>query len=381
MKNSQDVVKKKDPPLIDSDDSDSMGLLKTGIFSFLLHIVLIGFLMFSLKAETTKSSPLVYRVTIKPLSLQNNSPPPPLQALPAPQPAPPKPPMRKEENKSKEEEKKIEPTKEEVKQIEPKEESKQPPQPPLDKQTIEKPIPLPMAETSTLSTDSTVQKEEIPSSLTALSPAENNETASSESNVGDGMGTETSTRTGTGTGTGGSILGGSPEGEGAGREGSRWGGGPGEGMGRGSSSWAGSGKGLGTASGVPGVTGSEKGTGTGSGVPGTAGSRKGTGTGRWGRAGSGDDRSGMAAPRYGQNPKPFYPIEAREKGYQGDVVVKVEVLPNGQVGEVEVEKSSGYEILDQSAVTTVKKWRFIPAKQGGVAIPCWVNIPIKFRLH
>jgi protein TonB len=63
------------------------------------------------------------------------------------------------------------------------------------------------------------------------------------------------------------------------------------------------------------------------------------------------------------------------------VVVKVEVLPNGQVGQVEVEKSSGYEILDQSAVAAVKKWRFIPARKGGVTIPCWVNIPIKFRLR
>jgi TonB family protein len=361
MKNSQNVVKKKDRPLIDSDHSDSVGLLKTGVFSFLLHIVLIGFLIFSLKTETTKSRPLVYRVTIKPLSLQNNSNPPLPQALPAPQPAPPKPPMRKEENRPKEEAKKIEPIKEEVKQIEPIEEPKQPPQHQLDKQTIEKPVPLPMSETSTLDTDSPLEKDETVPTPAALSPVESNKSASSESHVGDG----TDTGTGTGTGTGGSILGGSTEGQGAGQEGSRWGGGPGEGMGRGSSGWAGSGRGSGTASGIPG----------------TAGSGKGTGTGRRGRGGSGDGRPGVAAPKYAENPKPFYPLEAREKGYQGDVVVKVEVLPNGQVGQVEVEKSSGYEILDQSAVTTVKKWRFIPARKGGVAIPCWVNIPIKFRLH
>lgn len=355
MKNSQNVVEKKGPSLIDSDHADSVGLLKTGVFSFLLHIVLISFLMFSLKTETTKSGPLVYRVTIKPLSLPNNSTPPPPQALPAPQPAPPNPPLKKEEVK------KIEPVKEVVKQIEPVEQPKQPAQRQLDKQTIEKPIPLPMAETSTLSKDTPLEVEETLPTPTALSPAESNKIATSELNLGDGTGT------GTGTGGGGSILGGPAEGEGGAREGSRWGG-PGEGRGRGSSSWAGSGKGTGTASGIPGM----------------AGSGRGTGTGRWGRGGSGgfgDGRSGLAAPKYGENPKPFYPMEARERGYQGDVVLKVEVLPNGQAGEVEVEKSSGYELLDQSAVTTVKKWRFIPARKGGVAIPCWVNIPIKFRLH
>jgi len=364
MKNSSNVVKKKDPPLIDSDHSDSVGLLKTGVFSFLLHIVLVGFLIFSLKTETTKSRPLVYRVTIKPLSLQNNANPPLPQALPAPQPAPPQPPMRKEENRLKEEAKKIEPIKEEVKESKPAEEQKQLPQPQVDEHMIQKPIPLPMAETSTLSTDSPLEKEETLPTPTAPSAVETNKIASSETNVGDGTGTGT----GTGNGTGGSIPGGSAEGEGAGREGSRWGGGPGGGMGRGSSGWAGSGKGSGTASGISGM----------------AGSGKGTGTSRWGRGGSGgsgDGRSGLAAPKYGENPKPFYPMEARDKGYQGDVVVKVEVLPNGQVGEVEVDKSSGYDILDQSAVTTVKKWRFIPARKGGVAIPCWVNIPIKFRLH
>jgi TonB family protein len=36
------------------------------------------------------------------------------------------------------------------------------------------------------------------------------------------------------------------------------------------------------------------------------------------------------------NPNPSYPDEAREMGYEGDVLLKVEVLPNGQVGQVEV---------------------------------------------
>ena len=86
-------------------------------------------------------------------------------------------------------------------------------------------------------------------------------------------------------------------------------------------------------------------------------------------------------PRYAESPKPLYPQEARKKGYEGEVVLRVEVLSNGRVGQVEVKKSSGYELLDRSALITVKQWRFIPAKKGENAIPLWVNIPIKFQLQ
>jgi TonB family protein len=120
----------------------------------------------------------------------------------------------------------------------------------------------------------------------------------------------------------------------------------------------------------------------GNGSPGKGGSaNSGKGTGVLGKfffahgGGSGD------RPRYADNPKPIYPKEARDKGYEGEVVLRVEVLTNGQVGQIEMRKSSGYELLDHSALTAVKQWKFIPAKKGDVAIPLWVNIPIKFQLQ
>jgi protein TonB len=63
------------------------------------------------------------------------------------------------------------------------------------------------------------------------------------------------------------------------------------------------------------------------------------------------------------------------------VVLKVEVLSSGLVGQVEVKKSSGHEILDHSALSAVKQWKFFPAKRGENAIAFWVNIPIKFQLQ
>ena len=86
-------------------------------------------------------------------------------------------------------------------------------------------------------------------------------------------------------------------------------------------------------------------------------------------------------PKYAENPKPRYPREARIKGFQGEVVLKVEVLSSGLVGQVEVKKSSGHEILDRSALSAVTQWKFFPAKRGENAIASWVNIPIIFQLQ
>lgn len=86
-------------------------------------------------------------------------------------------------------------------------------------------------------------------------------------------------------------------------------------------------------------------------------------------------------PKYAENPEPLYPREARKKGFQGEVVLKVEVLSNGLVGQVEVKQSSGHEILDRSALSAVKQWKFFPAKRGESTISSWVNIPIKFQLQ
>ena len=162
-------------------------------------------------------------------------------------------------------------------------------------------------------------------------------------------------------------------------------------MERGGFSWKGLGDGAGgKLGGFPGSgfgngTGSGTGSGSGSGAgPGQGdvnggGSRKGTGI-----LGKLFPPSGGTAgnhPRYAENPKPSYPREAREKGYQGEVLLRVEVLSNGRVGEIEVARSSGHEILDRSALSTVKQWKFIPARKGEEPIPLWVNIPIKFQLQ
>jgi TonB family protein len=90
--------------------------------------------------------------------------------------------------------------------------------------------------------------------------------------------------------------------------------------------------------------------------------------------------SPQAIPQYGANQKPPYPELAQRQGYEGTVRLVVEVLASGSVGEISIKKSSGYEVLDQSAFMTVKKWRFTPARFAGIPVRSTVIVPITFRL-
>ncbi|MGH7802589.1 MAG: energy transducer TonB [Thermodesulfobacteriota bacterium] len=85
-------------------------------------------------------------------------------------------------------------------------------------------------------------------------------------------------------------------------------------------------------------------------------------------------------PNYKINPKPKYPMIARRNGYEGAVLLRIWVLEDGKVGKIEIELSSGYVILDKSAIEAVTNWIFIPGKRNGVPFPSWVTVPIKFQL-
>ena len=84
---------------------------------------------------------------------------------------------------------------------------------------------------------------------------------------------------------------------------------------------------------------------------------------------------------YAHNPKPDYPDIAKSRGWQGKVLLRVKVSAQGLSDDVTVEKSSGREILDDSAIEAVKKWRFIPAKRGDTPVASSVIVPIDFKLR
>lgn len=84
---------------------------------------------------------------------------------------------------------------------------------------------------------------------------------------------------------------------------------------------------------------------------------------------------------YLRNPPPPYPPLSRRLGEQGKVHLRVHVDAEGLPMEVEIKSSSGSRRLDASALETVRKWRFVPARQGDRPVAAWVVVPINFRLE
>ena len=84
---------------------------------------------------------------------------------------------------------------------------------------------------------------------------------------------------------------------------------------------------------------------------------------------------------YLQNPKPAYPPLSKRLGEQGKVITRVLIGADGVPQKAEIRQSSGFERLDQAALATVLKWRYVPGRRGGVAEEMWVNVPINFVLE
>ena len=133
------------------------------------------------------------------------------------------------------------------------------------------------------------------------------------------------------------------------------------------SSGPGSGGGIGTGSG--GGVGSGSGPGLG---PGDGG---GTGGGHY-HPGSG----GIGYPECVYCPQPPYTEEARKARFQGTVLLQVLILPDGRSSEARVIRGVGMG-LDESALQTVRTWRFKPMiGPGNRPVPVETTIEVTFHL-
>lgn len=81
------------------------------------------------------------------------------------------------------------------------------------------------------------------------------------------------------------------------------------------------------------------------------------------------------------NRLPVYPEEAARLGEEGEVVLLVHIAPDGSAGAVDVEQSSGYEILDRRAREAVSQWRFRPAVQDGLPIASVMEVDLYFDIR
>ncbi|MBI1815662.1 MAG: energy transducer TonB [Deltaproteobacteria bacterium] len=79
------------------------------------------------------------------------------------------------------------------------------------------------------------------------------------------------------------------------------------------------------------------------------------------------------------NAVPAYPQEARANGQTGTVILKVVILANGRVADVQVMR--GDEPFVSAAVQAVKTWKYEPARYKGLPITVYRIIQIPFKLN
>jgi TonB family protein len=86
----------------------------------------------------------------------------------------------------------------------------------------------------------------------------------------------------------------------------------------------------------------------------------------------------MKPPKATRSPDPDYPEIPVDAEPRGVVVMLVGINTKGHVELVHVLRSSN-NAFENSAVTTVKTWKFTPAKKDGKAVPVQVSVEMHFQ--
>ena len=80
-------------------------------------------------------------------------------------------------------------------------------------------------------------------------------------------------------------------------------------------------------------------------------------------------------------PSPIYPSDARQRGIEGFVVVRMRVDAAGRVTDVVVVESDPPGVFDQSARRAAQSYLFSPARAGGIAVATTLEQRMVFRLR
>ncbi len=88
----------------------------------------------------------------------------------------------------------------------------------------------------------------------------------------------------------------------------------------------------------------------------------------------------VVAPRpLPRNREPAYPTRERRRGIGGTVELELRVANDGRVERATVARSSGCRALDRAALSAARRWRYEPARRGGVAVSYLLRVPIVFE--
>ncbi|HUE90044.1 MAG TPA: M56 family metallopeptidase [Vicinamibacterales bacterium] len=84
----------------------------------------------------------------------------------------------------------------------------------------------------------------------------------------------------------------------------------------------------------------------------------------------------IRSPRKVKDARPIYPLDAREAGVQGVVIVELRIEPDGRVGATRVLRS--IPLLDQAALDAVQQWEFEPTRLNGAPVAVVMTVTVQF---
>jgi TonB family protein len=89
--------------------------------------------------------------------------------------------------------------------------------------------------------------------------------------------------------------------------------------------------------------------------------------------------NGVTAPRIIKSGRPEYTAEAMRAKVQGRVKLEVVIKTDGTVGEARVVRSLDRVFgLDDSAIKSLKDYRFVPGMKDGLPVPVLVSMEVEF---
>lgn len=82
-----------------------------------------------------------------------------------------------------------------------------------------------------------------------------------------------------------------------------------------------------------------------------------------------------------ERPAPAYPVMSRRLGETGKVILRVTLDESGKVAKAIVDRSSGFNRLDEAALNAVRNWRCTAAQRNGQASAASALQPFNFVLE
>jgi protein TonB len=85
--------------------------------------------------------------------------------------------------------------------------------------------------------------------------------------------------------------------------------------------------------------------------------------------------------RFNAFPESEYPSASRRLGEEGQVIIAILVQTDNSIGDIKVQKSSGFQHLDDAAVDYYRRrGKFLAAIKDGKPIAAWKTLQVTFKL-